>query len=300
MLSASIQKYLNQLIFQKPGLQISSLQFHTIGGGCINDTYQVTINHNTRFFLKLNSVTSYPALFEKEKTGLEFLWKQKIIRVPSVIAYEIIDDDQILLLEWIENGIQTGGFWKQFGEKLAMLHKQTWLNGNQQTVFGFTENNYIGALLQLNNQQDDWIEFFIHCRLQPQIKMAEEKRLLQTKHLSAFENLFTKLTGIFNYENSSLLHGDLWAGNFVCAKNAEPVLIDPAVYFGHRSMDLAMTTLFGGFDKVFYESYNYHFRFPANYSEQWEICNLYPLLVHLNLFGRGYLSQVENTLRKFS
>src|SRR5258706_11485575 len=156
MLSASIQKYLNQLIFQKPGLQISSLQFHTIGGRCINDTYQVTINHNTRFFLKLNSVTSYPALFEKEKTGLEFLWKQKIIRVPSVIAYEIIDDDQILLLEWIENGIQTVGFWKQFGEKLAMLHKQTWLNGNQQTVFGFTENNYIGALPQLNNQQDDW------------------------------------------------------------------------------------------------------------------------------------------------
>ena len=86
----------------------------------------------------------------------------------------------------------------------------------------------------------------------------------------------------------------------MCNENSQPVLIDPAVYFGHRSMDLAMTTLFGGFAKLFYESYNYHFPLPGNYDEQWEVCNLYPLLIHLNLFGSSYLGQIEDTLRKFN
>jgi fructosamine-3-kinase len=95
------------------------------------------------------------------------------------------------------------------------------------------------------------------------------------------------------------LHGDLWSGNFMCDQNSKPVLIDPAVYFGHRSMDLAMTTLFAGFEKPFYESYNYHFLLPNNYNEQLDICNLYPLLIHLNLFGQSYLQPIGQTLKKF-
>jgi len=95
------------------------------------------------------------------------------------------------------------------------------------------------------------------------------------------------------------LHGDLWSGNFLCKENSELVLIDPAVYFGHRSIDLAMTTLFGGFHKTFYESYHYHFSFPDNYREQWEICNLYPLLIHLNLFGKNYLADILHTIERF-
>jgi protein-ribulosamine 3-kinase len=300
MLISSIQSYLNHLLFKKLDRQISSIQFNSVGGGSINETYQVRINNNIKFFLKLNSATRYPGLFEKEKKGLEFLSKRKIIPVPSVIACEVIDNHQVLLLEWVEGGIRGEQFWKQFGEKLAILHRQTWTNENGQTLFGFSEDNYMGALPQLNDQLENWIEFFIHRRLQPQIKMAEEKQLLGPKQLSAFEKLFTKLPGIFNIEDSALLHGDLWAGNFMCNENSELVLIDPAVYFGHRSMDLAMTTLFGGFDKFFYESYNYHFPLPSNYHDQWEICNLYPLLIHLNLFGLGYLSQVKNTLQKFS
>jgi len=299
-MTASIQKYLNRLLTEKLGLQLSSVEVHPVGGGCINETYRVRINGDSKFFLKLNAVSKYPLLFEKEKNGLKLLEKQKIIHVPAVIACEDLDNYQLLLLEWIDEGIRTEEFWRLFGGQLAALHHQTWLNKNRQTLFGSDEDNYIGSLCQLNNKQENWIQFFSNYRLQPQIRIATDKHLLHTKHLVAFENLATKLPGIFNDEQrSSLLHGDLWSGNFMCNQKSQPVLIDPAIYFGHRSMDLAMTTLFGGFDKVFYESYNYCFPFPKNYHEQWEVCNLYPLLIHLNLFGLGYLGQIESTLRRF-
>lgn len=293
MLTVSIQKYFNQFLRDKLDIQFSQLQFHSIGGGSINDTYEVRVDDHSKFFLKINSAKKYPGLFEEEKSSLEFLRQQKIILVPAVILSDEIDDHQLLLLEWIEGGIKSEKFWKTFGEQLAALHHVTNL------YFGFEENNYMGALPQINRQHTNWIEFFIHCRLQPQIELGKEKHLLQAKHLEAFENLYRHLPMIFNHEPSSLLHGDLWSGNYMCNEDSKPVLIDPAVYFGHRSMDLAMTTLFGGFDKIFYESCNYHFPFPKNYTEQWDVCNLYPLLIHLNLFGVGYLNQIESILKRF-
>jgi fructosamine-3-kinase len=247
-----------------------------------------------KFFLKVNSATKFPKLFQKEKKGLEFLNSQKILRVPSVIVCNEIDNYQILVLEWIEGGLRTDRSWKKFGEQLASLHHVT------NRWFGFEEDNYMGALPQRNDQYNKWVEFFVRCRIQPQVEIAKRNHLLHTKQLNAFEDLCRRLENIFNDEQPSLLHGDLWSGNFVCDQNSELVLIDPAVYFGHRSMDLAMTTLFGGFDKLFYESYNYHFPFPGNYDVQWEVCNLYPLLIHLNLFGSNYLGQIENILQKFN
>jgi fructosamine-3-kinase len=293
MLSLSIEQHLTRLLAAEPGLRLSSFRYHSIGGGSINETYQVIINHNIKFFLKVNSSTEFPALFIKEKSGIEFLGEQKIIKVPAVIACTEIDQHQILLLEWIEGGLRTEKFWKEFGRQLAQLHIVT------NTDFGLGENNYMGALPQKNNQKKSWPEFFIQCRLEPQIKIALDKGLLQSKAITVFDRLFLRIPEIFDEEKPSLLHGDLWSGNFMCDQHSEPVLIDPAIYFGHRSVDLAMTTLFGGFDKDFYESYHYHFPFPPNYKEQWEICNLYPLLIHLNLFGAGYLSEIEGTLRKY-
>jgi fructosamine-3-kinase len=123
---------------------------------------------------------------------------------------------------------------------------------------------------------------------------------VQKSHIASFESLFKKTGSLFNIEKPSLLHGDLWSGNFMCNDRSLPVLIDPATYFGHRSMDLAMTTLFGGFDKAFYDSYNHYSSIPANYYEQWEVCNLYPLLIHLNLFGSGYLHSIERTLQRIA
>jgi len=293
MIQSSIREYLIQLLSEKLKQSVSSLKIFPVGGGSINDTYKISADNNN-FFLKLNTAEKYPALFEKEKKGLEFISSKKIILAAAVVDIGIINDRQFLLLDWIEGGLKTELFWKKFGEQLAKLHYIT------NDHFGFIENNYMGALPQLNSLKTTWIDFFIDCRLKPQIKMANEKKLLPFNDISKLENLFSRLESVFNGEKPSLLHGDLWSGNFMCNENAKPVLIDPAVYFGHRSIDLAMTTLFGGFDKQFYESYNYHFPFPSNYREQWEICNLYPLLIHLNLFGSGYLGQIEAVLRKYN
>jgi len=293
-MNESIQKYLNQFLSQRAGHQFSSLKLQAVGGGSINHVYQVLANDRTKFFLKVNSAAKYPRLLQKEKKGLEFLGHQKIIRVPSVIACDELDDYQILLLEWIESGLRTERFWEKFGEQLAALHYVT------NPYFGFETDNYMGALPQRNYEHNKWIEFFVRCRLRPQIEIATIQNLLPAKALAAFEHLYAEMETIFNDEQPALLHGDLWSGNFMCDQNSEPVLIDPAVYFGHRSMDLAMTTLFGGFERSFYESYNHHFPFPKNYKDQWDVCNLYPLLIHLNLFGAPYLGQIETILRSYA
>jgi len=292
-MNSSIQKYLNQFLSGKVNPPDPLAQFRSVGGGSINDTYQVLLNNGARFFLKINSGDKYPRLLEKEKSGLEFLASQKIVHTPQVIVCDAIDQHQILLLEWIESGLKTERFWGKFGEQLATLHHVT------NSYFGFEEDNYMGALPQRNRHYNSWAEFFVHCRLQPQVELATIKQLLHEKHVTAFGHLYEELEIIFNDEQPSLLHGDLWSGNFMCNQESELVLIDPAVYFGHRSMDLAMTTLFGGFERSFYESYHYHFPFPENYREQWDICNLYPLLIHLNLFGPGYLVQIERILQLY-
>jgi fructosamine-3-kinase len=292
-MNISIQKYLNQFLSQQTG-RISSWKMRAVGGGSINHTYQVLVNGHPKFFLKVNSAAKFPKLLQHEKNGLEFLANQNIIRVPPVIACDEIDNYQILLLGWIEGGLRTERFWEKFGEQLSALHQVT------NVQFGFGEDNYMGALPQINDKCDNWVRFFVHCRLQPQVEVAGANRLLPGNILTAFENLYPELENIFNDEPPALLHGDLWSGNFMCDQNSEPVLIDPAVYFGHRSMDLAMTTLFGGFERSFYESYNYHFPFAKNYRDQWDICNLYPLLIHLNLFGSGYLGQIERILRSYT
>ena len=126
-----------------------------------------------------------------------------------------------------------------------------------------------------------------------------QNHLLENQDIDRFESLYTKLENVYIEENYSLLHGDLWSGNYICDRDKNPVLIDPAVYYGSRHMDLAMTTLFGGFDKKFYEVYNHYHPLPSNYRMIWDICNLYPLLIHLNLFGRSYLSSILSIIRQF-
>jgi fructosamine-3-kinase len=129
---------------------------------------------------------------------------------------------------------------------------------------------------------------------------CEQQGTLHAKHLSRFEALISQLDNIFGSEDPVLLHGDLWSGNFMCNERSQPVLIDPAVYYGHPSMDLGMTRMFGGFHSLFYEAYRYHKPFPENYEVQWRVCNLYPLLIHLYLFGPAYLSGIEDILQEFS
>ena len=282
---------LRDVIAQK--LNASSLQLQPVGGGSINQCFRISTGSDT-FFCKVNSATKFPHLFEKEAKGLKLLGQQTGIRVPEVVGHFYSEEYQALLLEWIPGGQQTREFWKDFGSGLAALHHQ------HNERHGLDYNNYMGSVEQANDWEADWCRFFIHRRLQPLVEQCANQKLLSPKHQQLFEQLYERLPGLFESEPPSLLHGDLWSGNFMCDNASRPVLIDPAVYYGHRSMDLGMTTLFGGFDPQFYQSYHYHYPLPANYAEQWQVCNLYPLLIHLRLFGSSYRSQIESTLQAFT
>jgi len=272
----------------------NEIHFGSVAGGCINETYKIDFS-GKQFFSKLNSASKFPHLFEREAQGLKLIAGQKIIKVPEVIDHFEIDHHQILLLEWIEEGERTEGFWKKFGEQLAALHQVS------NAFFGLNEDNYMGSIPQSNKPTGFWIDFFIHQRLQPLVQKCLLKKLLSPKHQSQFEKLYNQLPSIFDNEQvPALLHGDLWSGNFMCTKKSEPVLIDTAVYFGHPAVDMAMTTLFGGFNHGFYEAYNYHTALQPNHKEQWEVCNLYPLLIHLILFGSSYLTQIETTINRYT
>lgn len=285
MIPASVQTALKQWI--KHDFSASP-----VGGGSINQAYKLS-TPTRHYFCKINSRSRFPSLFEREKQGLQLLAQHQVIRVPEVLYVTTTNDHQVLLMEWIEQGLKTNTFWKNFGKQLAALHHR------QASHFGLDTGNYMGSLPQANTPHTDWPAFFIHQRLQPQIKLALQQRLLEPSQVQLFENLYQKIPGIFPSEPPCLLHGDLWSGNYLCDDKEQPVLIDPAVYYGHRSIDLAMTTLFGGFDPLFYESYHHHYPLPANYRQQWEICNLYPLLVHLNLFGKSYLADILHTIRRY-
>lgn len=270
-----------------------AVRLQPIGGGSINDTYRLSFAGQT-YFCKANSATKFPHLFAREKQGLEILAQQALIKTPRVIDCFEAEGHQLLLLEWIEEGERTTRFWETFGEQLAALHHVS------SQAFGLEHDNYMGSVPQQNGFHDDWSTFFSLERLAPMVRKCAEKKLLQPQHFTQFDALQKKLPSIFEAEKPALVHGDLWSGNFLCDQFSKPVLIDPAVYFGHRSVDLAMTTLFGGFRQPFYEAYHYHFPLPSNHAEQWAVCNLYPLLIHLYLFGAGYLPQIERTLKQFA
>lgn len=294
MTLTSIQSSIQQKLKELFSYNTNEIQFGSVAGGCINDTYRITLGHQ-QFFCKTNSATKFPQLFEKEANGLRLIARQNDIKVPEVIDCFESNDQQILLLEWINEGERTERFWKKFGGRLAALHNAS--NG----YFGLSEDNYMGSVAQSNQPTDNWVDFFLHQRLEPLVYKSLSQNLLSSKHQTRFESLYKQLPGIFEKEQKpSLLHGDLWSGNFMCTLNEEPILIDTAVYYGHPSVDLGMTTLFGGFSSSFYEAYNYHSPFPSNYKEQWEVCNLYPLLIHLLLFGKSYLSQIERLLHNYS
>ena len=293
MISLILQTYLRDFISTETGIPVSSFDIFTVEGGSINRTYQLVINKKDKLFCKINSVSRFPKMFEKEGSGLKLLASKRLIRVPEVLGTFVFEGEQVLVLQWIEVGRKDGDFWKTFGEQMAALH------GVRYTHAGLIEDNYMGALPQSNTQSNDWIDFFIRERLEPQVRLALDKKLLQPQHLKKFGQLYLSLPGIFPNDQFALLHGDLWSGNFLCDDQGIPVLIDPAVYQGYPGMDIAMTTLFGGFDRGFYESYNYMLPFPPNHKQQWEICNLYPLLIHLNLFGKSYLQNIIASIQYY-
>lgn len=284
------QRY--QQVLDKIGLGVSITNTEIVAGGCINKTTCLQTN-NGHFFLKENTIENQD-LFEKETLGLSLLAEKSQIKTPMVFGQITDENYTYLVLEWIEKGAPSHIFWENFGNNLAHQHKQV------QNHYGLDHHNHIGRLDQHNNFRIDWIDFFINERLLPQIKLGETRNLIDPSLRNQFDSLFTRLDQLIPTENPSLLHGDLWSGNFLCSSAGQPYVFDPAVYYGNREVELAFTQLFGGFDPFFYGAYEEAFPLTPGYQERVEIHNLYPLLVHVNLFGASYLTGIKQTLNKFT
>jgi fructosamine-3-kinase len=265
-------------------------RLEAVHGGSINACYRVFCSESN-FFCKINSATKFPQLFEKEKSGLETLRANNIL-TPSVIACLTEDGLQVLVLEWIMQAPAGPEFHEKLAASLAALH------GKTSAQFGFTHHNYMGAVLQDNSNSKNWTDFFINRRILPLLEKCSSS--FDNGVFARFEKLFKMLPTFFPDKSPSLVHGDLWSGNVLCNQNQEPVLIDPAVYFGHPSVDIGMTELFGGFDRSLINCYKSHIKTDPNFPEQCEIANLYPLLIHLHLFGGHYRTAIENILRKYT
>ena len=265
--------------------EISS--FTKLTGGDINQVFK----SDNRVF-KINKADEFPKMFVAEANGLKML--SSVLKTPEVIGVGVWEQLQYIELEYIEEGTKTTEFWTTFGRELAKLHQVS----NER--FGLEYSNYIGSLVQQNNRRDNWKDFLIEERLQPMIEMAVNSGEVNYVESKLIEPFYHRLEELYPIENPALLHGDLWGGNYICGKGDVPVLIDPAVYFGHREMDLGMMNLFGGFDDVLFEEYNNVYPLEAGWKARIELNQLYPLLVHVNLFGRSYWSQVASILKPFS
>jgi protein-ribulosamine 3-kinase len=285
-MSSAVPAVVREVIQKKHNLTVQN--FTPISGGCINNGGRLTTDQGT-FFIKWNDASKYPRMFSAEAKGLQLLASSGCVRVPTVQFEGVEDEYQFIAMDFVAQGAASSSFWDDLGRSLAALHLVT------STSFGLDHDNYIGSLTQLNRQADDWIDFFIHKRLEPQLAMLNAPGLRRR-----FEALYKKLPEIFPAEPPSLLHGDLWSGNLIKDATGRPCLIDPAVYFGNREMELAFTRLFGGFDRRFYDTYKEVYPLQPGFMERVGVCNLYPLLVHANLFGGHYMLEIEEILAQWS
>ncbi len=261
-----------------------------VSGGCIHHVVHF-VTEKRAYLLKWNP-NPLPGVFETEATGLQLLAATGTVRVPQVIATHRRPD--FILLEWIQADDNTT-YWDQerMGEQLAALHQHP--AGER---YGLDQDNYIGSTPQRNAWRANWLEFFRDCRLAPQMELAVRNALLPHGGLRKLTWLIAHLERWIDLPNTrpSLLHGDLWGGNVISGPGRQPVLIDPAVYYGEREAELAFTELFGGFTRRFYQAYEAVWPLDPGYRERRDLYNLYHLLNHLNIFGQGYAGSVAAIL----
>lgn len=281
---------LQTILIEQAGSSVVIKTLTTVSGGDINDAYKIDTNRGS-FFIKLNSL-KYPELFNKEAEGLNLLITGDV-RVPEIIDTGILNNLQYLLLEYIVQGNSTKNTHLSFGGNLAKLH------AHSNPYFGLDSENYIGSLIQSNTLTEKWHDFYHNQRLLPLTESAVRLNLLNEEDLDNIQKLGENLHNIIPEEPPALLHGDLWSGNYLVDENAEAVLIDPSVYFGHREMDIAMTKLFGGFTNDFYTGYNRTRPLEKDWEQRIPLFQLYPLLVHINLFGSSYTGSFRNALGKY-
>ena len=267
-----------------------------IGGGCINQAVAVSGGvggaspQETRtFFVKLNQADRL-AMFEAERDGLKEMYDSQTIRVPQPLGCGTVGDTAYIILEWLSlGGRGSNASWQKMGERLAAMH-----NVNSAKGFGWHRDNTIGATPQLNGWCGSWVEFWRDRRLGPQFEMAHDKGA----HFPRRDELMSAVPRLLaNHAPSpSLLHGDLWSGNSAITSDGEPVIVDPATYYGDGETDLAMTELFGRLPSSFYQAYQSVRPLNAGYEQRKTLYNLYHILNHYNLFGGGYLDQSNSTI----
>lgn len=265
-----------------------------VSGGSINKAARIEIADIGPCFLKWNR-SAESDMFAKEVHGLQLLQSAGSgLQIPkSVLEGHTADKIGFLVLEFIREGSAHDDSAREFGHKLARLHSV------RNSRFGLNEDNYIGRLPQSNTPHHEWVDFFIAERMEPQLSMAINTGKLESSAKRSFKNMYKKLPEIFPKEEPSLLHGDLWGGNYFYDESGQPVIYDPAVYYGHREIELAFTYLFGGFSPDFYSAYSVSLPLESGFQERKNIYNLYPLLVHTNLFGGSYARQVESIVKRF-
>jgi len=280
-----------QNIFNTCGLVVT--RYEPVHGGDINDCYCL-YSSNAKYFLKVNDADRYPAMFEKEAHGLNHLHNNCALTIPRVIRSGFAGQEQWLLLEWLEQGSPKKDYWQHFGEGLANMHRQP------QPWFGLEEDNYIGSLPQCNTKHGAWHLFYAGCRIMPLVEILLNTGAFSKQDATSAAAFCKKPEQLFPVEPPALLHGDLWSGNCLITATGYTALFDPALYYGHREMDIGMTCLFGGFDTSFYDAYNAVYPLAPGWQERLPLTQLYPLLVHAVLFGGHYVGKAREIIRRFT
>ena len=268
-----------------------------VGGGCVNEGLKVRTTGED-IFLKWNAKAGH-RFFRVEAEGLEALAASGAVRTPAVLAHSQEGDPVAwILLEWIEEAAPDRDSWRRLGGELAALHRCSEGDGR----YGWHTDNVIGSLPQPNRWTKDWGDFWAELRIRPLARELAARGTLSTRQLATIEKAADRaaalLTPAAEADGPSLLHGDLWSGNVLFARArdgqrngaGDPVLIDPAVYVGHREVDLAMTRLFGGFPRAFYRGYTEAWPLQPGHERRRPAYELYPLLVHARLFGGSYVA----------
>ena len=260
-----------------------------VGGGDISAAWRVDTTDST-VFVKTGGPESFEML-EGEAEGLRELSHAGAVRVPGVLGIGATDNEAYLAIEWIDFDRPGSDTERLFGQQLAEMHRHC------EKRYGWHRDNTIGLTPQHNQWSDNWVDFFREQRLGFQLQLAERNGFggeLQSAGMNLQEN-FETLFG--DYElSASLLHGDLWGGNWA-ASNKQPVIFDPAVYYGDRESDIAMTKLFGGFGRGFYSAYQENWPMESGYEDRLKLYQLYHILNHLNLFGSSYLGRAMQLIR---
>jgi len=290
-LSPEFMRQITTIVAGRSGKQASSVRVASVFGGDINACYRLSINGRD-YFLKTNSVDRL-WMFEAEMAALNEITRTGTVRVPLPICTGVVEGQSFLALEWLELHPLDGAAAGQFGRVLAALHRHT------AEQFGWYRNNTIGTTPQTNTFATEWISFWKSNRLGFQLDLAARQgytgrvQELGERLLKNCDRLFSDYTPA-----PSLLHGDLWRGNTACSAAGQPIIFDPASYYGDREADLAMTALFGGFPDTFMASYSAAWPIDEGYGLRRDFYNIYHLLNHLNLFGRGYLAQSEALMHR--